>query len=149
MPAQPVYVSFLLAILLVCPAAHAGESKPELESTMGLMMADKEKAGYTIVPAADIPLSGYTEDLAPPQVFEIIRPGMGPVTVGRLMSSCGCLLVTMEKKEFAQGERAVILVRNVKPTVKDGATYAFFVQLEKPIKDALQCDLFVKSGPWK
>ncbi len=148
MPAQPFVVYVLTCILLVGPLAKAEDKEPELVSSMGLMMAEKEQGGYTIIPATDIPLSGYTEDHAPPQVFEIVRPGMGPLTVGRLVSSCGCLLVTMEKKNFAQGERAVILVRNIKPTVEGGATYAFFVQIEQPVKQALQYDIFVKSGPW-
>jgi hypothetical protein len=146
-----MYASFLAALFLFFPFLHgvqAGDSGSALESSMGLMMADKEKAGYTIVPAADIAIPGYTEDLAPPQVFEIIRPGMVGLTVGRLMSSCGCLRVTMWKKDFAENERAFVLVRNVKPTVKDGATYAFFVQLEQPVSVALQCDVYVKSGPW-
>ncbi len=145
MPIRTVLVRLVAAVLLAFPAAGALSMDPELVSSMGIMQAEKNLGGFSIVPARGVPPRVYTEDYAPSQVFEIIRPDMMPFSVGRLLASCACLRVTMDKKDYAKGERALITVRNVKPSVAGGATYAIFVQLNAPFKEALQYDLFVKS----
>lgn len=134
----------LVPFLALVPVAGAAE--PELVSTMGLAVAVGSFGGMSIAPASDIVLPIYTEDLAPPQALEVIRSASGPLTVGRLMASCSCLRVTMAKKTYAQGERAIIEVRNVKPTVKGGAKYALFVQITSPTQATLQYDTFVQTG---
>lgn len=120
----------------------------ELVSTMEMdFSAHGTIDGVRLVPAKDVPASVYTEDHAPPQVLEIIRPGQAPISVGRLMTSCTCLRATMEKRDFGQGERALIEVRNVKPTPPEGATYLVFVRLNQPFQATLQYELFVRSTP--
>lgn len=94
--------------------------------------------GITLAVAAAVSAPRYTEDYAPSQVLELIRPDGGPVTVGRLVTSCKCLSASIGKREFAQGERALIEVRVVKkPPVADAA-YAVIVQLVSPYKAAVQ-----------
>lgn len=137
-----VLAAFLLATI---PPAAAGEDG-ELVSTMSLMAAVSSAGGIRIAPAAGVTPRIYTEDLAPSQVLEIIRPDMGPITVGRLNSSCSCVRASMPKRSYAAGERALIEIRNVKATPRDGATYAVFVQLTSPVREVLQYDIFVKSG---
>lgn len=132
------------AVLVAAALSAAGE--PALVSSMGLTGAVTSVGGVSIAPAKDVALPIYTEDLAPPQVVEIIRPDMGPLSVGRLLSSCTCVQASMEKKDFAAGERAFLTIRNVKKTPAEGATYAVFVQLTAPYRETLQYDVFVKSG---
>ena len=129
-------------LLTVSVCAHAGEQG--LVSTMSLMNAVEQSNGITIVPAADVPAKVYTEDYGPSQVLEIIRPDMGPVSIGRLNSSCTCVQASLPKRDYAQGERILLEVRNVKATPPAGATYAVFVQLTGPVKEVLQYDIFVK-----
>ena len=139
-------LAFLVAIALLASVKTAGGSEPALVSSMEMdFSAITAIDGIRVVPAKDMPGKIYTEDHAPSQVLEIIRNGQAPITVGRLMTSCSCLRATMEKKDFGQGERAFIEVRNVKPTQPNGATYLVFVQLHQPYKSTLQHELFVKS----
>lgn len=135
----------LLAGSAVSSFSRASAAEEELVSTMSLVAAVETVAGMRIAPADDAPVNVYTEDLSPPQVLEIIRPDMAPITVGRLYSSCTCVRVSLTKRHFGQGERALLEVRNVKPTVAGGAKYAIFVQLTEPVKETLQYDIFVKS----
>lgn len=149
-PLSPCFLVPLLAAALH-GAAFTAEGRPGedegLVSTPGLAIAVEEAAGIRIVPAPDIPSKSYTEDLAPPQVLEIIRPNQEPVLVGRLYSSCACVRVSLDKRRFGQGERAFLEVRTVKPTPAEGATYALFVELAHPVRETLQYDIFVKSRP--
>ncbi|MCC8190480.1 MAG: hypothetical protein LIP77_07585, partial [Planctomycetes bacterium] len=135
--------------LLVTAAAvillSAAPAEDGLVSTMNLMAAVGEIDGIRLVPAADIVPPVYTEDYGPSQVLEIIRPNGQPVTIGRLHSSCTCVSVRAAKRTFGPGERALLEVRNVKATPAAGATYAVFVQLTSPVREALQYDVFVKS----
>lgn len=142
---KPLHVFFAMfaAMMALCDIGKAEDAG--LVSTMELMSAVSSVQGISIVPVSDIPSKSYTEDYSSSQVFEIIRPDMGPITVGRLGSSCTCVRVSMDKRSFAAGERAILEVRNVKATPAAGAKYAIFVQLTSPVKQALQYDLFVKS----
>lgn len=138
----PLLVAFIVSFTPSGARAQDGS----LVSTMGLDIGVESADGIRIVPAPDIHTGVYTQDLAPPQVFELIRPDNGPVSIGRLMTSCTCLSASMEKRNFGAGERAVLTVRNIKATPAEGATYAVFVQVTSPVQQTLQLDLFVKSG---
>ena len=146
MPHRHLTVPSLVALVFAALAAstlHAGETG--LVSTMELMAAVSSHDGISVVPADGIPSNRYTGDYSPSQVLEIIRPDQGPISVGRLATSCTCLSASIPKRDFAQGERALIEVRNIKATPPAGATYAVFVQLTSPVKTALEYDMFVKS----
>lgn len=147
MTIKPKCAVFLAACLLIAAAASASAAQGGLVSSMELMMGVSTAGGISIVPANDVQPRGYTEDLAPTQVFEIIRPDMGPITVGRLTSSCTCVMAYLPKRSYAAGERALMEIRNVKSTPPNGATYAVFVQIASPIREVLQLDVFVKSNP--
>ncbi len=123
---------FLLALVA------AGAREPRVVSTYGMTAAVESAGGFHIAPTPLTAPPSYTEDLAPPQVFELVRPGHLPVTVGRLLSSCTCLEVSMEKRSFGPGEKALITVRNVKPTPPDGAMYILFVEVTEPARETLQ-----------
>ncbi len=136
-------VAFLGILWAACSAVAAGEA---LESSMEMdFNAIAAIDGIRIVAAEGIQGNSYTEDYSPSQVLEIIRPGQVPISVGRLMTSCSCLRATLEKRDFGQGERALIEVRNVKPTQPAGATYLIFARLNRPYAATLQYEHFVKS----
>lgn len=135
----------IVGILLLAVSVRAQAGEQGLVSTMSLMNAVEQSNGITIVPAADVPAKVYTEDHGPSQVLEIIRPDMGPVSIGRLNTSCTCIQASLPKKDYAQGERILLELRNVKATPPAGATYAIFVQLTSPVKEVLQHEIFVKS----
>lgn len=139
---------WLPVILAVCLASGAAAGEGGLTSNMELMAAVTSIDGIRIAAVDDEPSIRYTEDFSPSQVLEIIRPDMRPITIGRLATSCTCMQASTAKRSFAQGERALIEVRNVKATPANGAVYAIFVQLTSPHKAALQFDMHVKSlGP--
>jgi hypothetical protein len=139
----------LVAAAVLCIAGSASSAfaaEGALESSMEMdFNAIAAIVGIRVVAAGDIQGNSYTEDYGPAQVLEIIRPDQGPITVGRLMTSCSCLRATMEKRAFGQGERAFIEVRNVRATPPDGATYLVFARLNQPYQATLQHELFVKS----
>lgn len=124
-------------------AAPAGEGL--VVSEFGLDFGSFEQDGYAIVPVPEAIPAAHPDDYAPPMLFEIVRPNQTAFSIGRIMSSCACLKLVAEKRDFAAGERAFIVLRNVKPTPKDGATYAFFVKRAAPADMTLRYDVFVKS----
>ena len=109
------------------------------------MAALSDAEGYHIAAASDMPGKSHEGDFATSQMLEIIRPDMAAFSVSRLSVSCDCLELSMEKKTFAQGERAFLELRNVESTPPEGATYIIFVKLETPTNEALQHFVFVKS----
>ncbi len=134
----------LFSIFHASPRVVAGE-EDGLVSTMSMMPGEPELDGVAIRQVPELSGVRYTEDYGPSQVLEIIRPGDAPLELGRLYSSCGCLRASTEKKRYEQGERALLEVRNVKPTLPDGATYMLFIQINAPAQGILQYDIFAKS----
>lgn len=124
--------------------ADAGENEV-LVSSLELMDAVGAIDGIRVSPANDVPVRTYAEDYGPTRMLEIVRPDMGPITVSRLGTTCSCIRATMGKKSFGQGERAFVEIRNVKPSVPDGAEYGVFVLLNSPYRVPLQAEVFVKS----
>ncbi len=144
MKTNRVFCATLLFLVscAVCGRSPAGE---ELVSTLEVMHAAGAVDGIRVAKAEDVPGTLYTEDYSISQVFEILRPDMGPVEVSRLATTCSCLRASMEKKQFAQGERALIEIRNVRPSVPGGAEYGLFVVLDSPYRIPLQAEVFVRS----
>lgn len=138
---QKTLLAAVAAFAILSSSPRAGEDG--LVSTMSLMYGVSEARGITVAVVKDAPTNVYTEDYAPPQVLEIIRPDMGPVTIGRLNTSCTCIQASLPKRSFAQGERIFIEVRNVQHS--KGGNYAIFIQLTSPVKELLQAELWVQS----
>ncbi|MCD8139518.1 MAG: hypothetical protein LUE17_07040 [Planctomycetaceae bacterium] len=131
---------FCLMLLLALAAAPLAAAGQGLVSTKKNVSAYMEFNGYHIVPVGTMPVPGDQSDA---QIFEINRPGMGPITVGRLYTSCTCIQATMQKRKFAHGETATITLRNVRPT--SGQTYPFYVQITSPFRATLRYDTWVIS----
>jgi hypothetical protein len=82
-------------------------------------------------------------DLAPAQVFELVNLTGQPVKLGRLATSCGCIVLLSAKDEYAAGERIEVTLHNIRPS--SGHTYAFFVNVESPVRQMLQQEVYVIS----
>ncbi|MDR0363182.1 MAG: hypothetical protein LBJ46_10950 [Planctomycetota bacterium] len=140
-PSRALVLALLFA---VCHGfAAAGE---RVVSQSGLVDGVFDHEGFSIAPARDPQPRQYSHDPGPTQAFEIVRPGQGPIRIGRLHTSCSCLELSAAKRDFAQGERALLELRNVKPTVGGGATYSFFVQITEPVRETLRYDVFVDTN---
>ena len=143
-------LSPILALTISLTAAGADNPPPategqEVVSSMGLAFGSFEEKGFAIVPATGILPAPEPTDLANPMLFEIVRPSLSSFSIGRILSSCGCLSIRAPQRDFMPGERAFIELRNIKPTPREGATYAFFVHLTTPEEVTLRYDVFVQS----
>lgn len=132
----------VLLVLAVASAAAAGE----IYSTMRNVNAVVEAGGYRLIPITDIHPAALPSDLSPAQAFEIVRPMDRPVTIGRLFTSCSCIQLEAAKRTFGPGERAILILRNIRPTPASGQVYAVFVQVTHPVRATLRVDTFVQSG---
>lgn len=141
---MPACAALLAVSMFVAHSSPAAQ--PELVSSPEMMMAGSSVGGFSIVPADDVALPIYSEDSTLPQAFEIIRPDMRAFSVGRLGTSCSCIRASLAKKSYAQGERAIIEVRNIKPAPVDNSMYAVFAQLTSPYREALQADVYISSS---
>lgn len=128
------FVSIVAAMVFAGVMACAGEGDPG---------GHAEYNGYMIVAASDIPPHQYQSDPGPVQIFEILRPGSGPITLSRLLTSCKCIQLEADKAEFGFGERAFVRLRNVLPTARK--QYVFYVQVSSPESVLLKADAVVES----
>ncbi|MCD8140746.1 MAG: VOC family protein [Planctomycetaceae bacterium] len=119
----------------------------EILSTMRNVNAVPEAHGFQVIPATDVTVAPLPSDHSPGQAFEIFRPDGRPVTIGRLFTSCTCIQLQAHKRTFAAGERAILQLRNIRPTPPEGAVYAIFVQITSPVRTTLRFDTFVQSLP--
>ena len=132
----------VILVFAVAGAAAAGE----IYSTMRNVNAVVEAGGYRLIPISDIQPTALPSDLSPAQAFEIVRPMDRPVTIGRLFTSCSCIQLEAAKRTFVPGERAILILRNTRPTPASGQVYAVFVQVTSPVRATLRVDTFVQSG---
>jgi hypothetical protein len=133
---------FLLAAILI-PSARAVEP---LISTMQNVRAVMEARGFYLTPAQDLSGDIIPGDELPVMAIEIIRPRGEKVSIGRLFTSCSCIQLESDKRVFEEGERAVLRLRNIRPTVPAGQIYAIYVQLTGPIRSTLRYDTFLQSS---
>lgn len=97
-----------------------------------------------LVPANDIPGVTHPGDAGPSQWFEIIRPGMGPLRVGRLSASCVCVGARISKRQFAAGERALVEARTLTAPPRDNLTYVLFANILEPTQQMLSADVTIR-----
>ena len=134
----------LWAVALLAAAFGSVFSGEAVVSTMQNVPAHFDYKGYAIRPAGTAAAPG---DQGPTQLFEIVRPSNGAFSIGRIHTSCTCIQVTADKKSFADGESAVLRVRNVLPT--RGNTYPFYVQLTSPVQATIRYDTYVISDNYR
>ncbi len=138
----------VLTFLFLCIFIFSGfgySAERALVSTMRNVNAVMEAQGFRINPAFEH--SGFTVEgeLAPVQTFEIMRPDGKAFNIGRLYTSCTCIQLESPKRSFAQGERALLQLHNIRPTPVNGQIYAIYVQITSPVRTTLRFDTFVQS----
>ncbi len=104
----------------------------------------REVGGLQLVPATDIPPGNHPEDAAPSQWFEILRPGNGPIRIGRVSATCVCVGVRVPKRTIAAGERALIEARTLTKPPRNNLTYGIFVSVVEPQNVMLDTDVTIR-----
>lgn len=135
-------LGFMLLLALLSTAA-APAAQVESTTTRGVS-AVMQSGGFYLQPAGIGQMSHG--DLAPPQMFEIVRPGNQSVTIGRLFTSCTCVTLEADQRSYAPGQPAVLRLRNLRATPPNGQNYAIYVQITSPIRTTLRFDTFVQSS---
>lgn len=98
-------------------------------------------SSYRLVPATDIPPGNHPNDAGPSQWYEILRPGNGPIRIGRVSSTCVCVGVRVPNRFVGAGERALIEARTLtRPPVRN-LTYGIYVNIMDPDKVVLDADV--------
>lgn len=100
--------------------------------------------GLMLVPATDIPPGIHPNDALPSQWFEVVRPGNGPLRIGRVSSTCVCVSVRVPKRHIEQGERALIEARIVSRPPANNLTYGIFVNTVEPVQQTLDSDITIR-----
>lgn len=136
----------LSALVMVLAPALTWGADSSLVSSMRNVNAVMEAQGFRINPAFSQGAAMNKEDLSPPQAFEILRPEFKGFTIGRLFTSCTCIQLESPKRKFEDGERAIMQLRNIRPTPPNGQIYAIYVQITSPVRVTLRFDTFVQSN---
>lgn len=139
-PRNMIFIIFLC----LCAVAAFAVYRMRVESYQKIRdAAVAETGGYRMVHVPELSGRIIPGDKAPAQVFEIVRPAGTAMTIGRLITSCSCILLESGKTTFAGNERAMLTLRNVEET--PGETYSMYVQILDPVKATLRRDVFARS----
>lgn len=141
-----LFPGWLALALVLLTTTSATAATPAVVSSMRNVNAVMDHQGFRINPAFDHSGGIIEGDLAPVQAFEIMRPLNEAVTIGRLYTSCTCIQLEAPKRNFAVGERAILQLRNTRPTPVNGQIYAIYVQITSPVRATLRFDTFVQSN---
>ncbi len=141
---RPRSLHCFVVFALVLAAAGVGHAAALRSSTANHRNAVTSSGGFFLNPIGAEP--EQPGDLAPPQLFEIIRPNGEAFTISRLSTSCSCTSLEADQTSFAEGEPAYVRLRNVRATPPAGTMYAVYVQLSSPIRTILRFDTFMRSS---
>lgn len=132
-----------LIIVVCCTLAACAAIASDKPVVTEVDRSKYNQEGYGIVIAENIAPGQYAGDYSPSTAFEIIRPNLGPVTIGRVYTTSPVLRVAPSKKSFEDGERAIFLARNVKFT--RGQQVQFYVEICSPVRTTLCYSVCVTS----
>lgn len=135
-----------LLCILTCVLTASVASAAQIVSTTARGVASVANlGGFGIAPAGTQP-ARLADDLAPVQLFEITKPAGQSVTIGRMFTSCTCVILESDQRTFGPGEKAMLRMRNVQATPPGGQSYALYVQITAPIAVTLRYDTYVQSS---
>lgn len=100
--------------------------------------------GFRLIPAPDVPPGIHPNDAAPSQWFEIVRPGNGPIRIGRVTSTCVCVGVRVPNRYIGAGERALVEARILTRPPVNNLTYGIYVNLLEPEKVVVDADVTIR-----
>ena len=135
---------FMLVLPMLLVAAAGADAGQVRSSTTRGLSAVTSANGFSLRPVGTG--GQYYGDLAPTQLFEIVRPSNQRISIGRLFTSCTCVVLEADKTTFEPGEPAIVRLRNIHATPPQGQMYAVYVQLNSPIRTVLRHDTFVRSS---
>lgn len=141
---KQVFLAIVMAPAMLMLAVSAAPAAQVVSTTARGLPSVSNIAGFGIVPAGTQP-AAYG-DLAPIQLFEITKPANQSVTIGRMFTSCTCVVLESDQRTFGPGERAVLRMRNVQATPPGGQSYALYVQISSPVNTTLRYDTYVQSA---
>ncbi len=96
-----------------------------------------------LVPAPDVPPGMHPNDAGPSQWFEIVRPGNGPLRIGRVSATCVCVGVRVPRRHIAAGERALVEARILTRPKVNNLTYGIYVNIAEPEQTVVDADVTV------
>ncbi len=126
----------------------SAQSGPSVQGNAGSTLPVNTSVSYNaselrLVPAPDIPPGNHPSDAAPSQWFEIIRPGNGPIRIGRLTSTCVCVSPRVPNRFVGAGERALIEARIVSRPPANNLTYGIYVGVVEPVQATVDADVTI------
>ncbi|MCD7897514.1 MAG: hypothetical protein LUG50_12710 [Planctomycetaceae bacterium] len=133
----------VVVVVSIAVPAEAGQLVSRSRSARGLN-AVSQAQGIFLQPVGTMAQSA--NDLAPVQLFEIVRPANQAIRIGRLFTSCVCVSLEADADYFPAGKPAILRLRNVKATPQAGQMYAMYVQITSPVRTTLQLNTFVRSS---
>lgn len=140
---------WIFAAVMCLLATHSAWGGAPVVSTMRNVPAVASAQGFYLAPVTNAGGNKYPGDEAPSQVFEVLRPNNEAFTIGRLYTSCTCVTITAPTRTFRAGDRALLEMRNVRPTPQAGQVYALYVQITSPINAIIRIDTFVQSDRFR
>jgi hypothetical protein len=132
---------FIAAVFATAAVAQAATVRSSARNQRSAVM---EYGGFYLMPIGTEPEG--PGDLAPPQLFQLIRPNDQAIRLGRLYTSCVCVALETEKTDYAAGEPVVLRLRNIKLSPPAGQMYAIYVQISSPVRTILRADTFLQSS---
>ena len=103
-----------------------------------------DSGAIRLVPAPDVPSGNHPGDATPSQWFEIVRPGNGPLRIGRMSTTCVCIRARAPKRRIEAGERALVEVRTVSRPPVNNIIYGLYLNLLEPERLTLDVDVPVR-----
>ncbi len=124
-------------MLSSAPGAQPAAGEPQ-SAVAGVAAA---RGGYRLVPAPDVPPGNHPGDFGPSQWFEVVRPGNGPVRVGRLSVTCTCVGARIPKRHYGAGERILVEARMISKPARNNLTYGLYVNILEPVETVVDADV--------
>jgi hypothetical protein len=145
---QPVAATYTQPVTTThstAPVTTAAYVPPQpVYTTAAVTAAPMSANSIQLVPALDVPPGNRPNDAAPSQWFEIVRPGNGPIRIGRVNSTCVCVGVRVPNRYIAAGERALIEARILSRPPANNLTYGIYVNVLEPQNVMLDTDVTIR-----
>lgn len=122
------------------PASQGGMARQPAAPVQDVRYGPNE---VRLVPALDVPPGNHPNDAAPSQWFEIVRPGNGPMRIGRVSATCVCVSVRVPNRYIKAGERALVEARIVSKPPVNNLTYGIYVNIAEPIQTVVDADVTI------
>lgn len=142
-PAAPAPERTARPMLSSSVARPAIANRQPVSSVAGVS-ASAARGEYKLIPALDVPPGNHPNDFGPSQWFEVVRPGNGPVRIGRLSATCVCVGARIPKRHYAAGERILVEARMLSKPPVNNVTYGIYVNILEPVETVVDADVTLR-----